>query len=274
MAYTHKLSRRLAMLDGVCAVALLATLACSDDLPVAPRLTISPPSLDVSTSATVVLVGAGNIARCRGTYDEATATLLDGIGGTVYTLGDNTHHSGSSQDYANCFGGSWGRHKSRIRPTVGDNEYQTAGASGYFGYFGASAGPSGKGYYSYDLGDWHVVVLNSQISTAAGSAQEQWLRADLAASTKACTIGIWHEPRFSSYGTRIRADVKPLWDALYAAGAEIVLNGHYEHYERFALQRPDGTADAQRGIRQFIVGTGGEGTEPFGTPVANSQVRK
>ncbi|HSA57548.1 MAG TPA: Ig-like domain-containing protein [Gemmatimonadaceae bacterium] len=224
-------------------------------------------------AGTYVLVGAGNIGRCGSNYDEATARLLDGIPGVVFTAGDNVYTDGTLASFQNCFGPSWGRHKSRIRPAPGETEYTVSGASGYFDYFGAAAGDRGKGYYSYDLGDWHVVVLNTGIPTYAGSPQEQWLRADLAASPKRCTVGIWHYPLFSSYSTHVRSAIKPLWDALYDAGAELVVNGHYRHYERFAPQSPTGAADA-KGIREFIVGTGGTGVNGFDTVMPNSQVRK
>ncbi len=139
-------------------------------------------------------------------------------------------------------------------------------------YFGAAAGEAGKGYYSYDVGAWHVVVLNSTVSTAAGSGQELWLKADLAASTKQCTLAMFHYPLFSLAGNSTTA-VKPLWDDLYAAGAEIILNAHAEVNERFAPQTPAGARNDAAGLREFIVGTGGDGTNTFGSSAANSQVR-
>jgi hypothetical protein len=228
-----------------------------------------------ASGTTVVLVGAGEVARCE-SYgnDEATALVLDNIPGTVFTTGDNIHASGSLDDFNTCYDPSWGRHKARTLPSVGRNEYLTPGASGYFDYFGTAAGERDKGYYSYNLGDWHVVVLNSNIDMTAGSPQEQWLRADLAASTKLCTLAYWHHTRFSSYGTSVRGSIKPLWDALYAARAEVVVNGYYRLYERFAPQTPDGVADPQTGIRQITVGTGGHGVDTFGTFIApNSEAR-
>jgi len=228
--------------------------------------------LDPATAQ--VLVGAGQVTRCDATNDEATALLLDNIPGTVFTTGDNVRASGTLSDFTTCYGPSWGRHKARTRPSVGDLEYQTVGAAGYFDYFGSTAGDRDKGYYSYDLGDWHVVVLNSNIDMTLGSPQEQWLRADLVASTKRCTLAYWHHPRFSSYSTGVRSVVKPLWDDLYAARAEVVLNAHYRLYERFAPQTPDEVADPQNGIRQFTVGTGGHGVDSFGTTFRpNSEVR-
>ena len=221
----------------------------------------------------VVLVGAGDIADCSGTGDEATASLLDNISGTVFTAGDNAYPDGSAADYT-CYDASWGRHKSRTSPAPGNHDYNTPGAAGYFGYFGSAAGPSGRGYYSYDLGSWHIISLDSEIPMTAGSAQETWLRADLAASTKQCTLAYWHKPRFSSgtnHGSLV--DAQPLWQALYDYGAEIVVNGHEHNYERFAPQTPTGAADPAKGIREFVSGTGGESNyNDEGTPLPNSQV--
>ncbi|HEX7122534.1 MAG TPA: Ig-like domain-containing protein [Gemmatimonadaceae bacterium] len=255
------------------ALAAAGLLACQDEDPTGPPSLSSAAESTALAAGSVVLVGAGNIARCGSSHDEATAQLLEKIPGTIFTTGDNVYSDGSYSEFRNCFGSSWGRFKDRIRPAVGDTEYDQQDASGYFAYFGSRAGKKGEGYYSYDAGEWHVVVLNSQIDMSANSRQVQWLRADLAASSKPCTIAIWHYPRFSSYSTHNRTSVKPLWDALYEHGAEIVVNGHYRFYERSAPQTPDGKADPA-GIRQFIVGTGGTGTNPFDTAMPNSEVRK
>ena len=226
-----------------------------------------------------VLVGAGDIAVCGSTADDETAAVLDGILGTVFTLGDNAYPNGSTTDFDNCYNGSWGRHKARTRPSPGNHEYQTANASGYFTYFGSSAGAQGQGYYSYDLGDWHIIVLNSSnncgiISCAAGSDQEKWLRQDLDANTKSCTLAYWHHPRFNSGSEHGNSTaVGPFWDALYQYNAEIVLNGHEHIYERFGPQTPNAVADPIRGIREFVVGTGGASHYSFGTTKANSEVR-
>jgi len=221
-----------------------------------------------------ILVGAGDIAYCSDDGDEATASLLDGISGTVFTTGDNAYPDGTAEEFANCYGPSWGRHVERTRPSPGNHDYHTAEAAGYFGYFGSMAGEPGKGYYSYDLGAWHIIVLNSTISVAKGSTQEQWLRADLAAHPVTCTLAYWHYPRFSS-GTVHGSDpsMQPLWQALYDYGADVVLAGHEHNYERFAPQDPSGIADPVRGIRQFVVGTGGRSRYAFGVPIANSEVR-
>ncbi len=223
--------------------------------------------------ASVVLVGAGDIASCSSTGDEATANILDGISGTVFTLGDNAYETGSATEFSNCYNPSWGRHKARTRPAPGNHDYGTAGAAGYYGYFGSAAGNPSTGYYSYDLGDWHIIALNSNLADGTGSTQEQWLRADLAASRKSCTLAYWHHPRFSS-GLEHGSDpsLQPLWQALYDANADVILSGHDHDYERFAPQTPAGVADDARGIREFVVGTGGRTHYHLGTLKANSQV--
>ena len=176
--------------------------------------------------ADVVLVGAGDIGECNSDGDEQTASLLDNIAGTIFTTGDNAYPDGSPENFANCFEPSWGRHKERIRPSVGNHEYVDPSAQGYFGYFGAAAGEAGQGYYSYDLGAWHVVVLNSNCSRAGAQAgcdpddpQVAWLRADLAAHPNTCTVAYWHHPRWSSGEYGDDENMATFWDALYDAGA-------------------------------------------------------
>ena len=224
-----------------------------------------------------VLVGAGDIASCSSSGDEATAALIDDISGTVFTTGDNVYSNGTPAEFQDCYEPSWGRFKARTLPSVGNHEYATTGATGYFDYFGAAAGDPDKGYYSYDLGAWHVVVLNSNCSKVggcgAGSPQEQWLRADLASSGSACTVAYFHHPRFSSATITGTTSVTPLWQALYDAGTELVLNGHAHVYERFAPMDPDGNLDLAAGIRQITIGTGGTGLHAWGTIKANSEVR-
>jgi hypothetical protein len=225
-----------------------------------------------------VMVGAGDIAVCSTDADEATARLLDNIPGTVFTVGDNAYPSGTAAEFEECYGPSWGRHKARTKPAPGNHEYETAGASGYFGYFGAAASDPSKGYYSYDRGGWHVVALNSNCKEVGGcdadSPQGRWLRNDLAANPSGCTLAYFHHPLFSSgsaNGNQLR--VRPLWNALYAAGAEAVIGAHDHDYERFAPQRPNGTRDEERGMRQFVVGTGGGTQHGFGEVQPNSQAR-
>lgn len=221
----------------------------------------------------VTLVGAGDIASCGSGGDEATAKLLDSIPGTVFTAGDNAYENGTAADYSLCYAPSWGRHKGRTRPAPGNHEYLTPGATGYFGYFGSAAGETDKGYYSYDLGAWHVVMLNSNLNVGTGSPQETWLRADLAAHSQRCTVAIWHHPRFSSGPHGSSAIMQPLWKALSDGGADLVVAGHDHLYERFAPQNGDGQHDVARGMREFVVGTGGAAAYAIVSPAPNSEVR-
>lgn len=235
------------------------------------------PGAEARTARDPVLIGAGDIASCTSTADGATARLLDGRRGTVFTAGDNAYESGAAAEFANCYDPTWGRHKNRTRPSLGDHEYITAGASGYFGYFGARAGASGKGYYSYDRGRWHIVVLNSNCGEvggcSTGSAQLRWLQRDLIRNPAACTIAYWHQARFSSGSVHGNdPTTAPFWRALYNRRADVIVSGHEHVYERFARQTPGGKL-SRLGIRQFVVGTGGRGLYTFGVPRPNSQVR-
>jgi acid phosphatase type 7 len=224
-----------------------------------------------------VIVAVGDIASCSSTADEATARLVGGMeGATVLTLGDEAYPGGTAEEFEECYKPSWGRFEDLTRPVPGNHEYHTTDAKGYFGYFSDAAGERGKGYYSYDLGQWHIVALNSnceEVGCGASSPQLRWLKADLAKHAKTCTLAYFHYPLFSSgkYRPGIR-EVKPLWEALYAADADVVLNGHDHNYQRFAPQDPDGKADPQRGIREFVVGTGGRSHYQIGEPIANTEV--
>jgi 3',5'-cyclic AMP phosphodiesterase CpdA len=225
----------------------------------------------------VVLLAAGDIVGCSSPNSEATAALLDRLDGTVATLGDNVYPRGTAAEFANCYEPTWGRHRARTRPAPGNHDYSTRGAAGYFGYFGQSAGDPETGYYSYDLGAWHVVVINSNCREVggchAGSAQEQWLRSDLAASPAMCTLAYWHHPRFSSGPHGNSVEMQPIWQALYDGEADVVLSGHDHMYERFAPQDASGALDPGRGIRQFTVGTGGESLYPVIASLSTSEVR-
>ncbi|GAA3763105.1 DUF7594 domain-containing protein [Micromonospora maritima] len=237
----------------------------------APQLVVTtgstPPSGDP------VLVGAGDISN-SGSGDSATAALLDGISGTVFTTGDNVYDSGTASEFSNYYDPTWGRHRARTRPSPGNHDYNTSGASGYYSYFGSQAGPSGRGYYSYDLGNWHVVSLNSNISMSAGSAQEQWLRSDLAASTKPCTLAYWHHPLYTSSSNHAPSTgTRPLYQALYDYDADVVVWGHNHVYERFAPMNANGGYDASRGLRSFVAGMGGASHYGFGTIQPNSEAR-
>jgi len=232
-----------------------------------------------SKSQPVVLVGAGDIADCQNLSGaEATAKLLDQISGTVFAAGDLAYPDGSKENFQ-CYDKTWGRAKSRTRPAPGNHEFRSSGATPYFDYFGAAAGNPKDGYYSYDLGAWHIIVLNSECKDVggcdAGSRQEKWLRADLAAHPTACTLAYWHKPLFSSGGAHgDDLEIKPVWQVLYDANADVVVNGHDHDYERFGPQTPDAAPDALRGIREFVVGTGGKNHRPFASShQPNSEVR-
>lgn len=236
-------------------------------------------TLPPSPAAAAILVGAGDIASCSSGGDDATAALLDTVGGTVFTLGDNAYESGTTSEFNDCYGPNWGRDaiRSRTRPVPGNHDYNTAGATGYYGYYGAAAGDPTKGYYAYDQGTWRVYVLNSNCASIggcdAGSAQAQWLRGDLATNPRACVVAMWHHPRFSSGQHGSSTATQALWQALYDANAELVLTGHDHLYERFAPQTATGVADPARGLTEIIVGTGGRSHYAFVTIRANSVVR-
>jgi hypothetical protein len=228
-----------------------------------PTLFVTPTGLE-TVNPPQVFVGAGDISGCSNNNDEATAALLDNIAGTVFTVGDNVYSNGTTSEFSNCYQPTWGRHKARTRPTPGNHDYNTSGGSGYFSYFGAAAGTPGQGYYSYDLGQWHIIALNSEITKSASSPQMQWLRADLAAHPNLCTAALWHEPLYSSdagsgSGGKYWSGVQPFWDTLYAYGADLVLNGHRHDYERITPMRPNATSDPAHGIRTMVVGMGGIG---------------
>jgi hypothetical protein len=239
--------------------------------------TIGAAAAHLQASTDPVVIAAGDIASCSSNGDEQTAALVTAIDGTVITLGDNAYESGTTSEYNNCYGPSWGAVKARTRPSPGNHEYNTPGASGYYGYFGVAAGSPAQGWYSFDVGGWHLIALNSNCGAiggcGAGSPQEQWLRTDLAAHPAACTLAYWHHPRFSSGPHGAHTSVGAIWQALYDYGADVVLNGHDHDYERFAPQDPAGAADAALGIREFVVGTGGRSHYATGTPLANSEVR-
>ncbi len=225
------------------------------------------PSLEpVSDLPPVTILAASNIASCSSTNDEATASLLDTLPGTIFAVGDNAFPDGSAQAYANCYAASWGRHLDRTQAVLGNREYATGTPTAAFDYFGSRVGPRDLGYYSMDLGNWHIIVLNVSDSMPfkAGSAQSKWLAKDLAASRKLCTLAMWHKPRFFSSnipGWTYNASTLALWNQLYAAGVDLILNGQQHQYERMRPMTPTGAMDDDRGIRQFSVGTGGESAE-------------
>jgi len=193
--------------------------------------------------------------------------------------GDLFYPDGSAADFVNCYGPTWGRLGARTRPAPGNHEYHQDGASAYARYFGDQTGDPTRAYYSYDLGQWHIVALNSECEAAGGctenSPQGQWLKQDLAQHPNGCPLACWHKPQFSS-GANTGNDpgMRPFWQILYTAGADVVVNGHdHDHdYARFAPQAPDGIADPVHGIREFVVGTGGKNSHRiFSTPKPNSE---
>ena len=225
-----------------------------------------------------VLIGAGDI--CVASNIAAAQKTADLVGARptalVFTLGDNSNESGTADQYATCYGSTWGAFRSRTRPTIGNHDVLTSHGAPYYAYFGSAAGPSGKGYYSYDLAaNWHVIVLNSNCDEIGGcdasSPEETWLKAVLAANSGKHILAMWHHPEFSSGGHRSVMSYKAWWDDLYAAHADVVLNGHDHDYERFARQSPDGKADPN-GIREFVAGTGGASHTPIFVVRANSEV--
>jgi hypothetical protein len=229
--------------------------------------------VDDLPGAQQTLIAVGDVASCTSQGDEATAALLDGIQGTIILAGDIAYESGTTSEFANCYDPSWGRHRTRTRPAPGNHEYETPGAAPYYAYFGANAGAPGLGYYSFDLGAWHIVSLNSSVSVSASSPQEQWLRTDLAASNARCTLAFWHHPLFSSGLHGNHPFMLDLMRALYDLNADVVIAGHDHDYERFGPQTPDGVADAARGIREFVVGTGGHSIRPILSARPNSERR-
>jgi hypothetical protein len=234
-------------------------------------LTLGPPP-------TAVLVGAGDIATCGGSADEATAAVVAQQPGIVFTAGDNAYPDGTSANFADCYGPSWGRFRARTRPSPGNHDYHaSATAQAYFNYFGNNAGPAGRGWYAYDAGTWRVYSLNSNCPEAGGcgptSAQYTWLAADLSANTRRCVAAYWHHPRFSSGSHGGSTRMKDLLTLLYDRGADVVVAGHDHTYERFAPITPANVADPARGIRHFIVGTGGAPLYAAGSnPAPNSEL--
>ena len=216
----------------------------------------------------VVLVGAGDISTCDNNNDEATSKLLDNIPGTVIALGDNVYIDGTYSDFINCYHPTWGRHKDRTKPVPGNHEYFTPDAAGYFQYFNNV--PS---YYAYDLGDWRIYALNSEINVSSTGAQVQWLKNDLAANPRLCVLAYWHKPLWSSrYEDGSDATYKTLWKILHDAGAELVINGHVHNYERFKEMNADGSA-ASPGLREIVAGTGGVNLDGYVTSLFTSEVR-
>jgi hypothetical protein len=264
-----------------------AAASCKPPVQTTPAPADAPAAVVAMTGASV-MVGVGDIAVCGTQGHIQTAKLVDSVlradsiakvNDAVFTLGDNAYPDGTASDFALCWAASWGdtsrRIMKKIHPTIGNHEDQSVGASPYFKYFGAKAGDPKKGFYSYDVGEWHVLVLNSelvvnpQFNAADQKAQEDWVRSELK-NSKLCTMAMWHNPRFSSGLHGSDARFQPLWQILYDGGADLILNGHDHTYERFAPQNPLGVADSVKGITEIVAGTGGGPFYGFRGKIPNS----
>jgi hypothetical protein len=277
-------SRVLRMIAFV--VVAASAMSCSNAL-AKPSAAPTPliPSSSLGAGHDPVIAAAGDIA-CDPTLNigapaqcdqGATAAQIIALGpDAVISLGDNQYEANTATAYASVFDETWGQFKSLIHPTIGNHEYLTSGATGYFGYFGAAAGDPTKGYYSWNLGSWHIIALNSECSHVggcdSGSAQETWLRADLAAHPNACTLVSWHEPRWSSGEHGDAIQMAAIWDDLAVDHVDVVLAGHNHDYER--LPPLDGSgAPAATGVQEFVVGTGGKNHYRFAAPPIAGEVR-
>ncbi len=270
------------LLAGVILIGLLVESRIGADAPWpvpadSAELASYPPVAGLPTSGTVTLSGAGDIAVCGSDDDEATADLLEDLPGWIFTTGDNAYDDGTPSEFERCFGGSWGRHRDRIFPTLGNHDVETERAAGYFGYFGARAGDPRAGWYALTLGSWRVLVLNSHCELIGGcgadSPQGRWLAGELEAHPAACTVAFWHHPLYSTGDHGPIEAARPLWEILHPAGVDVVVNGHDHDYERFAPLDAAGSPDPERGIRQFVVGTGGAHLRGFPYQDPNSEVR-
>lgn len=265
--------------------------ACQPRAQPTPPPAESPAELSALAGSAIILA-TGDIANCASNGDELTAALVDSVlvadsiakvEDAVLTLGDNAYPDGAALDFIRCFTPSWGdstkRIMKRIRPTPGNHEHLSGMAAPYYAYFGNKAGEASKGYYSFDLGEWHLIALNSEMVVNTGftkeerDAQLQWLADDLKGNTKTCTLAYWHHPRFSSgwHGNEPRIDA--FWQLLYNAGVDVVIAGHEHDYERFLPQSPAGVLDSVKGIVSFVVGTGGGRLRGFTRQAENSEFR-
>lgn len=271
---------------------VLPALACKPPVDMTPPPAASK-AIDVALAGASVMVGVGDIASCTQRLSYGTARLVDSVlradsiakvENAVFTLGDNAYSSGTTAEFNQCFAPSWGDPQKGIikslHPAPGNHEYQTLNADGYYKYFGLAAGEIGHGYYSYDVGAWHVVVVNSEIIVNSSftdftrQAQMDWVEKDLKAHKKLCTVAYWHNPRFSSGWHGSDRRFIPMWRILYDNNVDLVLNGHDHDYERFRPMTPDGVADTTKGITQIVAGTGGEELRGFSGDInANSVYR-
>ena len=226
---------------------------------VAAAVATTPPAaarlLDVTLAPEWNVVAAGDIGSCGSTAAAQTAGLVERLTpDAVLTLGDNAYPTGSPDDFARCYAPTWGAFKSRTFPAPGNHDYYTSGASGYFEYFGRRApGP----FYSFNLGPWHLVSLNSEIAHGRYSPQVRWLRRNLARDNRHCELLYWHRPRWSggTHGSDI--GTAPVWRTAYNRGVDLVLVGHDHNYQRFYKLDGRGRVDRRYGVREIVAGTGG-----------------
>ncbi len=255
---------------------LLPTFTPSPTITITP--TVTPEPTFTPTPTPVVLIGAGDISYCGEAHigDEMTRDLLAQFPeAVIFTAGDNVQGEGTRAEYRNCFGPSWGVFKDRIHPSPGNHDYVTENGAPYYEYFGPAAGEAGLGYYSYDVGSWHLIALNSNcghVACGPDGRQYEWLRQDLEANASRCTLLYWHHPRFSSGLAGNYGSVKSFWRSAAELGGDVVVNGHDHHYERFAPMDGEGQANPD-GVRLFIVGTGGTTLRDFGEIKPNSEAR-
>ena len=272
-------------------VAPLLVFSCKIPVQITPAPAAAT-AAEIAATGASVMIGVGDIAVCGTDYDEQTAKLVDSVlradsvakvSDEVFTLGDNAYPDGSASNFAICFNASWGdstkRIMKKIHPAPGNHEHQSVGAAPYYQYFGSKAGSPKLGYYSYDVGEWHVMVLNSEIIIGAFTpverkAQEDWLTKEIKGTSKVCTMAYWHNPRFSSGWHGSDMLLQPIWQILYDGRVDLVLNGHDHDYERFMPQSPIGALDSAQGITEYVVGTGGGDLRGFqARPMANSAIR-
>jgi len=265
---------------GLAALTVIAVLtACVGQSPTptprpTPTLAAEVTPDESGNLPTATMIAVGDIATCNAEGDSATAALVEDLQGTLATLGDSVYEEGSDETYADCYDPVYGQFKDRTRPVLGNHDVQGDGGDAYFRYFGDAAGTPGEGWYSYDLGAWHVIALNSncdRVGCGEGSSQYEWLVDDLAAHANACTVAYWHHARFSSGPHGDIHAVEDLWEALDDAGADLLLSGHDHVYERFAAQTANGAADPE-GLVEITVGTGGAVHHEADRQAPNSEI--
>lgn len=258
--------------------------------PPGPQTSPTAPATPVASGPVIAVAGdvscgpesTPSVATCRQFDTSELIVAMDPS--LVIAAGDTQYESGRYEDYRRFYDVTWGRFKPITRPALGNHEYYAhADARGYFDYFNGvgvadgPAGPRGRGFYSFNLGTWHIVVLNSECGRVGGcgvdSVQWRWLRDDLQASAATCTLAVQHHPRFSSGRNGSTGSMQPFWQLLVERGVELVVSGHDHMYERFAPMNAAGAADPARGMRQFVVGTGGYSHYAFRTPLATSEAR-